>query len=62
MSTTIIAVITNLLVTVLPLVGITIGGDAVQTTVQTVVAVATGLWIWGQRVQHDDINLFGIKV
>lgn len=62
MSTTVIAVIVNLLVTVLPLVGITVDSGAVETTIQTLVAVLTGLWIWAERVKRGDVNEFGVRI
>ncbi len=59
MSTTVAAVIVNLLVTVLPLVGITLGTEQIATTVQTLTAVLTGLWIWKERVDRGDVTIFG---
>ena len=61
MSTTISAVIINLLAVLLPLAGITVGSDALTTTIQTVTAIATGLWIWKERVKKGDINKFGVR-
>lgn len=49
MSTTILAVIINLLATLLPLIGVDIGSEQLETAVQTIVAVVTGIWIWYQR-------------
>ncbi len=60
-STTIAAVIINLLSVILPLVGVTLGSDALTTTVQTIVAIATGLWIWKQRVARGDVRISGVK-
>ena len=50
-STTISAVIVNLLATILPLLGIQIGTDQLTTTIQVIIALATGLWIWFQRTK-----------
>ena len=61
MSTTIIAVIVNLLAVVLPNLGITIGNEALTTTAQTVLAIATGLWIWAQRYRMGGINIAGLR-
>lgn len=61
MSTTIIAVIINLLSMLLPLVGVQIGTDALTNAVQVVVAVGTGLWIYFRRVQQGDVTLAGVS-
>jgi len=61
MSTTIIAVIINLLSVGLPYIGVTIGSGDLTTTVQTLVAVLTGIWIWFRRVQVGDISVAGIR-
>lgn len=61
MSTTISAVIINLLATVLPLLGVTVGTESLTTTLQTLVAIATGVWIWYQRVQRGDVNVAGVR-
>ena len=61
MSTTIIAVIVNVLTMVLPLIGIDAGTEALTTFVQVGVAVATGLWIWIQRVRKGDVNFAGLR-
>ena len=61
MSTTIPAIIINLLAVILPLMGVTVGSDALTTTVQTVIAIGTGLWIWIARVKKGDINILGAK-
>ena len=61
MSTTIIAVFVNLVITFLPLMGIEIGSEAMETTVQTITAVVTGIWIWTQRTKQGDVNALGFK-
>lgn len=69
-SSTIAAVILNILVTVLPWLGINIGSDQLTTTVQTLVAIGTGIWIWYQRTKlvsaktvgvASDVNAAGFK-
>lgn len=60
-STTISAVVINLLAVILPLMGVTVGSDALTTTVQTVIAIGTGLWIWVARVKKGDVNILGGK-
>lgn len=59
MSTTYIAVIVNVLAFVLPHLGITVGNDALTTTVQTVVVIGSGVWVLVQRYLRGDITLFG---
>lgn len=46
---------------VLPTLGITLGAEEIQTTVQTVVALVTGLYIWSERVKRGDVNVFGVR-
>ena len=61
MSTSILAVITQLLVVVLPLLGINVGSEALTTTIQTIVVVGAGLWVWKERVARGDVNVFGVR-
>lgn len=60
-STTIVAVAVNLLSFVLPLLGLTIGNEALTTTVQTILVVCSGLWIYVQRVRRGDVNFAGVR-
>lgn len=61
MSTTIIAVIINLLGTVLPWLGISLAPGDLTTTVQVILAIATGAWIWYQRVSQGDVTTMGLR-
>lgn len=61
MSTTIIAVIVNLLSVFLPKAGVQVGSDELTATIQTIVAVVSGLWIWRERVSRGDVNPLGFK-
>ena len=61
MSTTIVAVIINLLSTVLPWLGVSVGSDSLTVTVQTIVAIATGAWIWYRRAQVGDVSGLGVR-
>jgi len=61
MSTTISAVVVNLLATLLPLFGVTVGSEDLTKTVQVLVAVATGLWIWYQRTLQGDVKWYGAR-
>jgi len=60
-STTIAAVIVNILSMVLPHIGVNLGNDSLTTTVQTIVAIVTGIWIWRERVGKGDVTPFGFK-
>lgn len=60
-STTYIAVIVNILSVLLPKIGVEIGTDSLTTTVQTVITIATGLWILFKRYQQGDITPLGKK-
>lgn len=68
MSTTIIAVIINLLATVLPWLGISIAPADLTTTAQVIVAIGTGAYIWYQRStnlrqsrSNSDVSVAGIR-
>ena len=67
-STTIVAVIVNMLTSVFVWLGIEIGEVELTTTVNVIVSVATGLWIWYQRTTlkkaphgQGDVNAAGLK-
>lgn len=62
MSTTIASVLAQLLVIVLPMMGMKIGSDELTVTIQTIVVVVTGVWIWFQRVQRGDVGFFGKRI
>ena len=62
MSTTIIAVIINLLSMLLPKIGVSVESQSLETTIQTLVAVVTGVWIWYKRVKVGDVNALGVRV
>ncbi len=59
MSQTILAVIINLLATGLPLIGVQVANDQLTTTIQVIIAVVTGLWIWVRRVQAGGVTPLG---
>ncbi len=68
MSTTISAVILNLLVMLLPYLGITVGSDQLTNAVQTIVVIVTGAWIWYQRTKlqkavagNGDVTALGVR-
>lgn len=60
-STTIGAVIINLLATVLPLIGVKIGDDQLTNAIQVIIAIATGVWIWYRRVQAGGVTAYGSR-
>ena len=61
MSTTYTAVILNILSFILPKIGIEVGSEAVTTTVQTIVTIATGIWILVERYKKGGITIFGTR-
>jgi len=61
MSTTIIAVIVNLLAILLPYFGIELHTERLTDLVQTLVAIGTGIWIWYQRVKIGDVTTLGVR-
>lgn len=61
MSNTIAGVLVILLAELLPLIGITIGSDALTTTVSTLFVVGSDIWIWFKRVQKGDVTLLGVR-
>lgn len=61
MSTTIIAVVVNLLAVLLPYIGVDLGTDKLTDLAQTLVAIGTGLYIWVQRTKRGDVTALGFK-
>lgn len=59
MSTTILAVVINLLAVLLPKIGVHLPTEQLTDAAQTIVAVATGVWIWYRRVKRGDVNAAG---
>lgn len=51
MSQTYVAVIINFLVMILPRIGIDVGSEQLTITLQTIVAIVTGIWILVRRYQ-----------
>ena len=48
-----------LLAQILPHFGVTVGSEAITTTLQTAITVAAGLWVWYKRYKTGDVTLFG---
>lgn len=69
MTPQIIAVLINLVAQALPYIGVNIGTEELTQTVQTLVALGTGIWIWYERTQltkvgnnaQSDVTLAGLK-
>lgn len=59
MSQTIVAVAINLLSVILPKAGVTVGSEELTTTVTTIIAVVSALYIWVRRVKNGDVNALG---
>lgn len=61
MSQEIISVFVILLSAILPKIGVTIGNDALTTTLTTILTVASAIVIWVRRHQQGDIKWYGAK-
>ena len=59
MSQIILATIVNLLAVFLPYIGVEVGSEQLTQTIQTLVAVVTGVWIYVRRVNMGGVNLVG---
>lgn len=46
---------------VLPHIGVSIGSDELTTTVQTLVAIVTGLWVLRERTKRGDVSPLGFR-
>jgi hypothetical protein len=62
MSQTVIVVAIQLLVTLLPLIGINLGTEQLTNFVQVFVYIVGGLWIYVRRLQAGGINLVGKRI
>ena len=51
----------NLLATVLPFLGVNIGTEQLTTTVATLLAIGTALWVWYKRVSAGDVSIVGVR-
>jgi hypothetical protein len=63
-----VAVIINLIAVGLPYIGVHASTPDITTTIQTIVAILTGAWIWYKRTQLQqapnnvgDVTFAGIK-
>ncbi len=60
-STEYTAILVNILSFVLPQIGVSVGSDALTTTIQTVVAIATGLFLLVKRHKRGGVNALGVR-
>ena len=61
MSTKVISAIVSILVMVLPLVGVSVGTEQLTSTIQTVVVIVSGLWVWYRTVTKENLGVFGTQ-
>jgi drug/metabolite transporter (DMT)-like permease len=59
MSTTIVAVLVQLLALGLPQIGVTVGTDSLTNALTTLLVVVSGVWIWIERVRRGDVSALG---
>lgn len=65
MSSQVVAVIVIILAQILPKMGITLSTEELTSTIQVIITLASGLWIWYQRVtklrrtETPDVNVLG---
>lgn len=59
MSNTLIGVWVQVIVWIVKFTGIEVAPSAIQTTVETVLLLGSGLWIWYQRVKKGDVKWYG---
>ena len=60
MSQTIIATLVIILASILPKLGLHVGSTDLTTTIQVVVTVICGLWVWVRRYRKGDVTVFGV--
>lgn len=60
-SSTYIAVIVNILSVTLPKIGVEIGSENLTTTIQTLIALVSGVWVMIQRYRLGGITAFGSR-
>lgn len=61
MSQTVISLLIVILSTVLPKLGVTIGNDALTTTISTILVLGAAIWAWVRRYQAGGINAAGLR-
>lgn len=61
MSQTYYAVFVNLLVQFLPAIGVKTDNQAVDSTIQLLFAIGTGLWVLIRRYKQGDITVLGSR-
>lgn len=61
-SPVVVALLVNILVHVLPLVGIEMGTESLTITIQSIVTLVTGIWAWFKYVTEKKALLGAIHV
>lgn len=51
----------TLLATLLPLIGVQVGSEALTQTLETIIVVVSGIVIWVERVRRGDVTPIGIR-
>jgi len=59
MSTTVVLLIAQLLVVILPVFGVQVDNASVTNSLQTIVTIVTGLWVWYLHVKQGGLTFFG---
>lgn len=60
-SQTYIAVIVNVLVILLPKLGVTIGSEELTTTIQVILGIGTAIWILVRRYKQGGVTMAGVR-
>lgn len=60
-STEVRAIIVMILSQVLPLIGVEFSSEAINTTLQVIIGVGAGVWIWYRKVSKDQIDALGFR-
>jgi hypothetical protein len=61
-STTILAVIVQILAVTLPKMGVEVGTEALTQTVSTLAVIGAGVWVWIQRAKRGDVSALGRRL
>lgn len=61
MSTKVIASVASLLAVLLPLFGVNLGTAELTTTIQSIVVIASALWVWFRTVKKEGLSPLGFR-
>lgn len=59
MSQIVLSSLVLILSQVLPMLGVEVGSEQLTNTIQTIIAIVAGLYIWYRRVRRGDVNAVG---